>query len=139
MADQAREVIGIEIVEEAVERATDNAKRNGIEHAAFYCGDAGDARRLLATAEAARGRIEHATVILDPPRKGCDEKLLELLKNMNPRKIVYVSCNSATLARDVKVLREFGYEMTKACAVDMFPQSGHVESVALLVRTDSSI
>lgn len=134
MARSAKSVVGVEIVPDAIDNAKENAMINNIDNAHFYCGDCTEVvERLISDGESAD------IAVVDPPRKGCDEKLLELLKNMNPRKIVYVSCNSATLARDVKVLRGFGYEMKKACAVDLFPQSGHVESVALLVRTDSSI
>ena len=134
MADRAGEVIGIEIVEEAVERATDNAKRNGIERAAFYCGDASDARGLLATAEAARGRIENATVILDPPRKGSTPELITYLAERNFDRVVYVSCNPDTLARDCALFRELGYAIGTVTPVDLFPRTGHVESVVCLER-----
>ena len=132
MARSAKSVVGVEIVPDAIDNAKDNAKLNNIDNAHFYCGDCTEVVESLAC----EGKSADIAVV-DPPRKGCDEKLLELLKDMNPRKIVYVSCNSATLARDVKVLREFGYAMTKACAVDMFPQSSHVETVVLLQRQNT--
>ena len=127
LAKKAKKVIGVEIVPQAIENAKENAALSGIENAEFYCGDCTEVvERLLSQGERAN------VAVVDPPRKGCDEKLLELLKTMNPEKIVYVSCNSATLARDIAIMRSFGYKMTKACAVDMFPQTSHVESVALL-------
>ncbi len=134
MADRAKEVIGIEIVDEAVKRATDNAKRNGIESASFYCGDASDARRLLATAEAARGTIENATVILDPPRKGSTPELITYLAERHFDRVVYVSCNPDTLARDCALFRELGYTIGAVTPVDLFPRTGHVESVVCLSR-----
>lgn len=132
MARSAKRVVGVEIVPDAIVNAKENAKINNIDNAHFYCGDCTEVtEKLLAGGERAD------IAVVDPPRKGCDERLLELLKNMNPRKIVYVSCNSATLARDAAVLREFGYELTEGCAVDMFPQSGHVETVVLLQRQNT--
>ncbi len=131
MARDAKKVVGVEIVKDAIENAKENAKENGIVNAEFHCGDCTEVvERLLENGE------KCDVAVVDPPRKGCDEKLLSLLKSINPKRIVYVSCNSATLARDVAILKTFGYTLKKACAVDMFPQSTHVESVALLVRTD---
>ncbi len=134
LSQKAKKVIGVEIVEKAIENAKENAKLNGIENAYFYSGDcAGVVERLISQGESAD------VVVVDPPRKGCSEELLAFLNKISPEKIVYVSCNSATLARDVKTLDSYGYKLTRVCAVDMFPQSGHIESVALLVRTDSAI
>lgn len=134
MARRTKRVIGVEIVPDAIVNAKENAVLNNITNADFYCGDCTEVVETLL------GSGEKADVaIVDPPRKGCDEKLLALLKTMNPKRIVYVSCNSATLARDASVLREFGYKLTKACAVDMFPQSSHCEAVALMVRTASEV
>ena len=134
MADRAKEVIGIEIVDEAVKCATENAERNRINHAAFYCGDASDARKLLTNAEAARGKIENATVILDPPRKGSTPELISYLAERDFNRVVYVSCNPDTLARDCVTFRELGYEIGEVTPVDMFPRTGHVESVVCLTR-----
>ena len=134
MADAAREVVGIEIVNEAVKCASENAARNGIAHAAFYCGDASDARKLLANAEAARGKIENAVVILDPPRKGSTPELISYLAERNFNRVVYVSCNPDTLARDCAIFRDLGYEIGEVIPVDMFPRTGHVESVVCLTR-----
>lgn len=129
MARHAKKVIGVEIVPDAIENAKENAKINGIANAEFYLGDCTEVvERLLADGE------KCDVAVVDPPRKGCDEKLLQLLKTISPKRIVYVSCNSATLARDVKILRDFGYTLKKACAVDLFPQTTHVECVVRLCR-----
>ncbi len=134
MARDAKEVIGIEIVKDAVDCATENAARNGIENAHFYCGDASDARKLLSNAEQSRGRIENATVILDPPRKGSTPELITYLSERGFDRVVYVSCNPDTLARDCVLFRELGYEIGEVTPVDMFPRTGHVESVVCLTR-----
>ncbi len=129
MSSLAKKVIGVEIVPDAIENAKENAKLNGIENAEFYTGDAGEVTEKLL------GKGERADIaIVDPPRKGCDEKLLSLLKTLSPKKIVYVSCNSSTLARDVKILKDYGYTLKKACAVDLFPNTTHCECVALLEK-----
>ncbi len=136
MAPDVREVIGIEIVAEAVECAKRNAALSGIENASFYIGDAADAKKILDVAERERGeKIRPDVVILDPPRKGCDAGLLSFIVSLSPRKIVYVSCNPDTLARDVAILAPLGYSTDKVRPVDMFPGTGHVESVVCLTRT----
>lgn len=128
-AKNAKSVIGVEIVPEAIADAKENAKRNKIENAEFYCSAAEDiVPQLIADGETPD------IVILDPPRKGSDEKTLFAIANASPKRIVYVSCNPATLARDAKFLESNGYEIEKVTAVDMFPQTTHVESVALLCR-----
>ncbi len=134
MAEEAGEVIGIEIVEEAVARAAENAEQNGIANASFYCGDASDARKLLEKAEAVHGTIEHATVILDPPRKGSTKELISYLSERNFDRVVYISCNPDTLARDCVSFKELGYKIGTVIPVDLFPRTGHVESVVLLSR-----
>ena len=134
MAQSAKKVIGIEIVEEAVARAAENAKRNNIENAYFYCGDASDAEKLLERAEAVHGDISGATVIMDPPRKGSTPELIHYLAKRNFERIVYVSCNPDTLARDCVLFRELGYKIGEVTPVDMFPRTGHVESVVCLTR-----
>ena len=135
MAGDCRELIGIEIVESAVECAKFNAKNNKIENASFYTGDAKDTARLLLPAEKIRGeRIKPDIVILDPPRGGSDAGLLGHIASLSPRKIVYISCNPATLARDMLILEPLGYTATEVTAVDMFPGTGHVESVVCLTR-----
>ncbi len=137
MADRAGEVIGIEIVEEAVERAKENAVRNGISHASFYCGDASDASRLLENAERERGKLDpkNTTVVFDPPRKGSTRELISYISERNFGRVVYVSCNPDTLARDCVWFRELGYDIGEVTPVDMFPRTGHVESVVCLTHT----
>lgn len=119
-------VTGIEINESAVRDAIANAEANGIGNIRFRCGDS-------ATAE--REGLHFDCVVIDPPRKGCSPQMLDALVRLNPRRIVYVSCNPATLARDVKILAEGGYRLEWAQPVDMFPWTGHVETVCLLSKT----
>ncbi len=140
MAHLCGEVIGIEIVESAVECAKFNARENGITNAAFYTGDAKETERLLENAERERGeKIKADIVILDPPRGGADEVLLKYISaRLSPRKIVYISCNPATLARDMVVLKELGYTGDEVTPVDMFPGTGHVESVVCLSRAKAT-
>ena len=135
MAESVRELIGIEIVDSAVECARENAAANGASNAHFFTGDAKNTERLLEHAEAELGRrIEPDVIILDPPRGGCDESLISFASSLSPRKIVYISCNPKTLARDVKSFAELGYVTDSVLPVDMFPGTGHVESVVCLQR-----
>ena len=135
MADMAGEVIGIEIVESAVECAKFNAEINHIFNASFYAGDASDTKKLLEPAEKARGgKIEPSIVILDPPRGGTTEELMEHVASLCPKKIVYISCNPATLARDMVVFKRLGYIGLEVTPFDLFPMTGHVESVVCLKR-----
>ena len=134
MAKAAGKVIGVEVVEQAVEDAKDNAKRNGIENAEFFCGDAGKAALELE----AKGIIPDV-VVVDPPRKGLNADTIEALHKMSPRRIVYVSCDPATLARDVALLKQHGYHLQNAMAADLFPRCAHVESIVCLTHDDSSI
>ena len=136
MADDCRELIGIEIVESAVECARFNAQRNGIKNASFYTGDAANAEALLENAERMRGsKIAPRVIVLDPPRAGCDEALLNhIAHKLSPEKIVYISCNPQTLARDCAILEPLGYSIGEVTPVDMFPGTGHVESVVRLER-----
>ena len=132
MADQCRELIGVEIVPEAIESAKANAARMGKAVAAksrFFCADAGQA----ATQLAAEG-LHPDIVMLDPPRKGCDEATLSAVVRMAPRRVVYVSCNPATAARDAAWLEKNGYHAEKVQPVDLFPRSKHVEAVLLLTK-----
>ena len=129
MADSAKNVYGIEIIPEAIENAKNNAKINGIANAEFFCADASDGAKVLEK----RG-IKTDVVVFDPPRKGCDRELLETVKKMNPKRIVYVSCDPATLARDLAILDEMGYQAIEATPVDMFPRTPHVETVVRLSR-----
>lgn len=135
MADEAGEVIGIEIVESAVECATFNAAINHINNASFYAGDASDTKKILEPAERARGeKIKPDIVILDPPRSGTTEELIEHIATLAPRKVVYISCNPATLARDMVLFKNRGYVGEEIIPFDLFPMTGHVESVVALTR-----
>ena len=127
-----KSLIGIEYIKQAVVDAEHNAALNGITNANFYDGDAG--KVLADLSEIGKLADNYDVVILDPPRKGCDKKLLDTAVSVNPDRIVYVSCNAATLARDLKMLRELGYEPKKVQPVDMFPFAGHVETVCMLTR-----
>ncbi|KUP09920.1 RNA methyltransferase [Bacillus coahuilensis m2-6] len=129
LAERAKHVYGVEIVPEAIVDAKRNAELNGFTNVEFEVGPAED----VIPAWYDRG-IKADVLVVDPPRKGCDEKLLDTIKKMKPEKVVYVSCNPATLARDLKVLQEGGYYTVEIQPVDMFPQTMHVEAVALLVR-----
>ncbi len=129
LADKAKRLFGIEIVPQAIENAKRNAEINGINNAEFFCGDAFDGARELD-----RRGLKPDVIILDPPRKGCQKELLELVSKMNPKRIVYVSCDSATLARDLEILNSLGYSANEITPVDMFPRTPHVEAVCLLCR-----
>ena len=129
MAKAAGKVIGIEVIPQAVEDARDNAKRNNIENAEFFCGDAGQA-----ALELEKQGIKADVVIVDPPRKGLNADTIEALARFAPRRIVYVSCDPATLARDVNLLKEKGYVLKNAMAADLFPRCAHVESIVCLCK-----
>ena len=131
MAGAAGKVIGVEVIPQAVEDAKENAKRNGIENAEFFCGDAGQA-----ALELEKQGIQADVVVVDPPRKGLNADTIEALSRFAPRRIVYVSCDPATLARDVALLKERGYALKNAMAADLFPRCAHVETVILLSRKD---
>ncbi len=133
LAKEAKRVIGIEIVEDAVLNARENAQLNGISNAEFYCGEAETiAPRMI------KDGTKADIVVVDPPRKGCGEKLLSAIGDMKPEKLVYVSCDPATMARDAKILRDYGYELNEVHVFDQFPQTGHVECCVLLCRTEHS-
>ena len=130
MASEAKSIIGVEIVEAAVKDANVNAKENGIENARFICGDAAKAALQLK-----QENISCDVVILDPPRKGCEQALLSVVaKDFAPERIVYVSCDVATLARDSAILENMGYKLQEYTPVDLFPRTAHVETVALFVK-----
>ena len=129
LARKAAHVIGAEIVPEAIENARRNAERNGIENAEFLCADAG-----AAAAELARRGVRPDCIVVDPPRKGMSPDAIDAMVSMQPPRIVYVSCDPGTLARDVKLLTQHGYTLTQVLAVDMFPQTPHVETVVLLSK-----
>ena len=129
MASAAGKVIGVEVIPQAVEDAKDNARRNGIENAEFFCGDAG-----AAALELEKQGIKADVVVVDPPRKGLNADTIEALARFSPRRIVYVSCDPATLARDVALLKERGYRLKNALAADLFPRCSHVESIVTLIK-----
>ena len=138
MARSAKQVYGVEIVPQAIEDAKANAALNHIENAAFFVGKAEEVLPEFyekKSRENAKDAMLHPDVIVvDPPRKGCDEKCLETMLKMQPERIVYVSCDSATLARDLKILCAGGYELKRVRAVDQFPQTVHTETIVKLVR-----
>ncbi len=130
LARQAKMVYGVEIVPQAIEDARRNAALNNISNAEFFVGKA---EEVVPAAYAERG-LRADVVVVDPPRKGCDAALLDCMAQMAPEKIVYVSCDPATLARDLRILEDKGYKTQKVQCVDMFGQSGHVETVVLMSR-----
>lgn len=131
MAKHTKEIIGVEVVENAVKNARENAAENQIKNASFFCGDAGEiATRLVQ---------EHRrpdVVVFDPPRKGLSLEAINAAVAMEPSRMVYVSCDPATFARDVRILREKGYELTELTAVDLFPRTKHVECVGRLIKIE---
>lgn len=131
MAKDAARVIGAEIVPAAVENAMQNALRSGFDNAEFICADAGEAAEKLA-----RNGTRPDVIVLDPPRKGCDEKTLCACAQMSPERIVMISCNPATAARDCKRLSELGYVTEKVRAFDLFPRTTHVECVVSMSKAD---
>ncbi len=166
LAQKAKQVYGVEIVAPAIEDARNNAKINGIENVEFFVGKAeevlpefyekgmrsdkgrteggnkGAEEKGLGDREQEGDKVKREemlhpdVIVVDPPRKGCDEKCLETIVKMKPERVVYVSCDSATLARDLKFLCEWGYEVKKVQPVDMFPHTGHVETIVLIQRKD---
>lgn len=129
MAKDAKKIVGIEVVPQAVENARENAKLNGIQNTEYYCGTAEELAPRL------RGE-KPDVVILDPPRKGCDERLLHTVAETKAKRIVYISCKPATLARDLKILEGLGYKTQKVVPVDLFPRTSHVECCVLLCHTE---
>lgn len=132
LSDHAKKVLGAEIVPEAIDDARENAARNGVKNAEFFCGDASDVAKKLA-----RENLSPDVITVDPPRKGLAADVVESIAEMQPGRVVYVSCDSATMARDVKRLADLGYTAQRACAVDMFPRADHVETVCLLSKLQS--
>lgn len=133
LAQKAKFVRGVEIVPAAIENAKENAKLNGLENTEFFVGKAEE----VLPREYKKNGVYADVIVVDPPRKGCDETLLETMIEMNPDRIVYVSCDSATLARDLKYLCERGYELRKVCPVDQFGMTVHVETVCLLSKLNA--
>ena len=129
MAGRARRVLGAEIVAPAIEDARNNAVRNNIANAEFFCGDAGAVAERLAAEQ-----LRPDVITVDPPRKGLGEEVIPAIARMAPERVVYVSCDPATLARDIKRFAGVGYRLAEAVAVDMFPRTSHVEAIVLLQR-----
>ena len=129
LAPHAKRVLGAEIVPEAIDDARENAARSGVENAEFFCGDASDVAKKLA-----QENLRPDVITVDPPRKGLAEDVVESIARMQPERVVYVSCDSATMARDVKRFAALGYRAVRACAVDLFPRADHVETVVLLSK-----
>ena len=130
LAQKAGKVYGVEIVPQAIDDARENARLNHMENVEFFVGKAEE----VLPEQYEKNHIRADVIVVDPPRKGCDEKCLETIVKMQPERLVYVSCDSATLARDVKYLREKGYELSRVRGCDMFGQSVHVETAALLIK-----
>ena len=133
LAQKAKQVYGVEIVPQAIDDAKENARLNHMENVEFFVGKAEE----VLPEQYERNQIYADVIVVDPPRKGCDEKCLETIVKMSPKRVVYVSCNSSTLARDVKYLEERGYRTERVRCVDMFPHSGHVETVCLLSKLNA--
>ena len=129
MAKECKELIGVEIIDKAIENAKKNAVNNGIDNARFICGDA-----TVAADELKREGITPDVIVVDPPRKGLTEKLVDTIVEMSPKRVVYISCDPATLARDLKQFEESQYSVKEITPVDLFPRTAHVESVCLLTR-----
>ena len=132
LSDHAKKVLGAEIVPEAIDDARENAARNGVKNAEFFCGDASDVAKKLA-----RENLRPDVITVDPPRKGLAADVVESIAEMQPGRVVYISCDSATMARDVKRLADLGYTAQRACAVDMFPRADHIETVCLLSKLNT--
>ena len=132
LSDHAKKVLGAEIVPEAIDDARENAVRNGVKNAEFFCGDASDVAKKLA-----QEHLRPDVITVDPPRKGLAPDVVESIAAMQPERVVYVSCDSATMARDVKRFADLGYTAARAAAVDMFPRADHIETVCLLSKLQS--
>ena len=131
LSQKAKKVYGVEVIPQAIENANMNARENGIENVEFIVG-----KSEKVIPELIEKGIKADVVLVDPPRKGCEEAILHSIGDMKPRTIVYVSCDPATLARDLAILRDFEYRVEKVQPVDMFPQTGHVETVVLMSRVE---
>lgn len=133
MADKVKKLVGVEIIPQAIENAKKNAQLNNITNADFICADATKAAIKLE-----KQGIKPTVIIVDPPRKGCDKQLIETISNMSPQRVVYVSCDSATMARDIKIFNQLGYTPQQVTPVDMFPGTSHVEAVACLIKNSKN-
>lgn len=128
MAEKVRQVIGVEVIPEAVENARKNALANNITNAEFHCGDSGEIFKKL--------NIRPDIIVIDPPRKGCSPETVRTIAEAEPQKIIMISCNPATASRDAKLFGELGYKTLKVCGADLFPRTRHVECVVLMSRVE---
>ena len=129
LSQKAKKVYGGEIIPQAIENANINAKENNVDNVEFFVGES-----EIVIPDLINKGIKADVVVVDPPRKGCDVKLLNAITNINAERIVYVSCDPSTLARDLAILEENGYKTTTVQPVDMFPHTAHIENVALLIK-----
>ena len=130
LANKAKKVVGVEIIPEAIRDAKFNAQNNGIQNAEFYCMDATEFAE-----KSAKENLTADVIVVDPPRKGITEELINTIANkFKPDRVVYVSCDVATLARDIKIFGEKGYNLVEYTPADLFPRTSHCETVALLVK-----
>ena len=129
LSQKAKKVYGVEIIPQAIENANINAKENNVDNVEFFVGES-----EIVIPDLINKGIKADVVVVDPPRKGCDVKLLNAITNINAERIVYVSCDPSTLARDLAILEENGYKTTTVQPVDMFPHTAHIENVALLIK-----
>jgi tRNA/tmRNA/rRNA uracil-C5-methylase (TrmA/RlmC/RlmD family) len=132
LSKKAKKVYGVEIVPQAIKHAKENARLNGVANAEFIVGES---ERVIP--DLYKRGVQADVIVVDPPRKGCDERLLEVIAQMRPERVVYVSCNPSTLARDLKYLDERGYRTVEIQPVDMFPQTVHVEAIVLMTYCGS--
>ena len=131
MAKNCKTLIGVEIIDKAIENARKNAENNGISNARFICADATEAAYTLE-----KEGVKPDVVVVDPPRKGLTAQLVQTIVNMSPKRVVYVSCDPATFARDLKQFEELDYSVKEITPVDLFPRTAHVESVCLLTKKE---
>ena len=129
MAKECKTLVGVEIISDAINDAKENAEINSIKNARFICGDASSAAEQLKNEG-----LKPDAVILDPPRKGCGEELVKTIFEMSPSRVVYVSCDPATLARDLKYFEDYNYSVKEITPCDMFSRTAHVESVCLIEK-----
>ena len=132
LSQKAKKVYGVEIIEPAIINARENAKLNGVNNAEFFVGKSEEV-----IPELIKDGVKADVIVVDPPRKGCDVKLLQAIGETKPERVVYVSCDPSTLGRDLKVLEDVGYKTIEVQPVDMFPQTSHVENVALLIKKEN--
>ena len=129
LSQNASKVFGVEIIEPAIVNARENARLNGVQNVEFFVGKSEEV-----IPELINDNVKADVIVVDPPRKGCDQKLLKAIGETKPERVVYVSCDPSTLARDLKILDEYGYKTVEVQPVDMFPQTSHVETVVLMSK-----